>query len=38
MEDGHAIAHQVEQALRGRYAQTADVVAHVEPDVSEADA
>lgn len=28
---GHAIAHEVEQALRSRYGQVTDVVVHVEP-------
>jgi cation diffusion facilitator family transporter len=31
VEQGHAIAHEVENALRARYPQLADVVVHVEP-------
>ncbi len=31
VERGHAVAHDVEQALRRRYRQVADVVVHVEP-------
>jgi cation diffusion facilitator family transporter len=31
VEQGHAIAHDVENALRARYPQLADVVVHVEP-------
>jgi cation diffusion facilitator family transporter len=33
VEDGHAIAHSVEETLRRRFPQLADVVVHVEPDV-----
>ena len=35
VEQGHALAHQVEQALRERYPQIADVMVHVEPTGSE---
>ena len=31
IERGHEIAHAVETALRARYSQIVDVVAHVEP-------
>lgn len=31
VEQGHAIAHQVEETLRSRYSEIADVVVHVEP-------
>ena len=31
VEEGHAIAHQVEGALRLRYGQITDVVVHLEP-------
>ncbi len=32
VQRGHAIAHDVEEALRGKYRQIADVVVHVEPE------
>jgi len=32
VQQGHAIAHDVEEALRGKYRQIADVVVHVEPE------
>jgi len=31
VEEGHAIAHQVEGALRLQYGQITDVVVHLEP-------
>ncbi len=31
VEQGHAVAHEVENALRARYPQLADVVVHIEP-------
>jgi len=31
IEEGHAIAHQVEEALRLQYGQITDVVVHLEP-------
>jgi divalent metal cation (Fe/Co/Zn/Cd) transporter len=31
IEEGHAIAHQVEKALRLKYGQITDVVVHLEP-------
>jgi cation diffusion facilitator family transporter len=37
VEQGHALAHRVEQALRQKYPQIADVMVHVEPTGSEPD-
>ena len=35
VDEGHALAHQVEKALREKYPQLADVMVHVEPTGSE---
>ena len=34
VEESHAIAHAVEDALRGRFTQIVDVVVHIEPDAA----